>query len=152
MSPRELAQHTVDKFNQYSPVGSSVTYEKSEIEGLQITTVEKPAYILGDDVPAVVLEGIGIALIAKVKPFNEHQKETRATISGQFELSPAAKKVLFCVSFVLALAALVTAGSPIGNKIGMLSSWSWVVLLTLVAGPGLTIWRRKPINNQGRTT
>jgi hypothetical protein len=69
MTPRQVAQHRVDKFNLSYQVGSKVTYLKSEIEGRQITTVEKPAYIQGDDTPMVCLSGIGTALIDKVEPF-----------------------------------------------------------------------------------
>ena len=66
--PQE-AQHLVEAFNRSYRVGTKVTYLKSEIEGRQITTVDKPAYIQGDDTPMVVLGGIGTALIGKVEPY-----------------------------------------------------------------------------------
>jgi len=69
MTPRQIAQDRVDQFNRSYRVGSEVTYLKSEIEGRQVTTVEKPAYIQGDDTPMVELIGIGTALIDKVEPF-----------------------------------------------------------------------------------
>lgn len=69
MTPRQIAQHRVDKFNRSYQVGSKVTYLKSEVEGRQITTVDKPAYIQGDDTPMVDLGGIGAALIDKVEPY-----------------------------------------------------------------------------------
>jgi hypothetical protein len=69
MTPRQIAQHRVDRFNRSSPVRSRVAYLKSEIEGLQITTVDKPAYIQGEDTPMVCLSGIGTALIDKVEPY-----------------------------------------------------------------------------------
>lgn len=69
MTPRQIAQHRVDQFNRSCRVGSEVTYLKSEIEGRQVTTVEKPAYIQGDETPMVELVGIGTALIAKVEPY-----------------------------------------------------------------------------------
>ncbi|MCV6454896.1 hypothetical protein AAIH27_33395 [Pseudomonas aeruginosa] len=69
MTPRQIAQHRVDKFNRSHQVGSKVTYLKSEVEGRQITTVDKPAFIQGDDMPMVVLAGIGTALIDKVEPY-----------------------------------------------------------------------------------
>ncbi|EPJ7982312.1 hypothetical protein L4Z68_001334 [Pseudomonas aeruginosa] len=69
MTPRQLAQHRVDQFNLTYQVGDQVTYLKSEIEGRQITTVDKPAYIQGDDTPMVVLAGIGTALLDKVEPY-----------------------------------------------------------------------------------
>ncbi|EPG9350585.1 hypothetical protein ACKU3Z_029690 [Pseudomonas aeruginosa] len=69
MTPRQIAQHRVDQFNLSYRVGSEVTYIKSEIEGRQITTVEKPAYIQGEDTPVVELVGIGTALIDKVEPY-----------------------------------------------------------------------------------
>lgn len=69
MTPREIAQHRVEKFNRSQPPGSQVTYLKSDVEGRQITTVEKPAYIQGDDTPMVYLSGIGVASIDKVEPY-----------------------------------------------------------------------------------
>ena len=69
MTPRKKAQYLVDAFNRSYRVGTSVTYLKSEIEGRQITTVEAPAYIQGDDTPMVCLSGVGVALIDKVEPY-----------------------------------------------------------------------------------
>lgn len=69
MNPREIAQRRVDKFNHCLPPKSKVTYLKSDIEGRQITTVVKPAYIQGDDTPMVELHGIGTALLDKVEPY-----------------------------------------------------------------------------------
>jgi hypothetical protein len=69
MNPREIAQRRVDKFNHSLPPKSKVTYFKSDIEGRQITTVVKPAYIQGDDTPMVELNGIGTALLDKVEPY-----------------------------------------------------------------------------------
>lgn len=68
MTPREIAQLKVDKFNRHTPVGANVTYLKSQVEGRQATSVAKQAYIQGDDNPMVVLHGIGTALIDKVEP------------------------------------------------------------------------------------
>ncbi|MGN5180792.1 hypothetical protein ACTG1X_21580 [Aeromonas veronii] len=64
---RNAAQLSVDKFNRIAPVGTQVTYLKSQVEGRQITSVAKPAYIQGGDTPIVVLHGIGNALISKVE-------------------------------------------------------------------------------------
>jgi len=64
---RNAAQLIVDNFNRIAPVGTQVTYLKSQIEGRQITSVVKPAYIQGDATPIVVLHGIGNVLISKVE-------------------------------------------------------------------------------------
>lgn len=69
MTTRQLAQRRVDQFNLRYQIGAQVTYLKSEIEGRQITSVEKPAYIQGEDTPVVELVGIGTALIDKVEPY-----------------------------------------------------------------------------------
>lgn len=65
---REDAEMAVRRFNNAFPVGSRVTYFKSDVEGRQVTTISGAAYIQGDNTPMAVLEGIGIALISKIEP------------------------------------------------------------------------------------
>lgn len=65
---REEAELAVQRFNNAFPVGSCVTYFKSDVEGRQVTTISGAAYIQGDNTPMAVLEGIGIALISKIEP------------------------------------------------------------------------------------
>lgn len=72
---RYMAQQNVRSFNRMYPVKSKVTYLKSEIEGRLITSVEKPAYILGDDVAVVDLAGIGVALLEKVEPYTAMERK-----------------------------------------------------------------------------
>lgn len=67
VSGRIEAELAVQRFNNAFPVGSRVTYFKSDLEGRQVTTISGPAYIQGDNTPMAVLDGIGVALISKVE-------------------------------------------------------------------------------------
>lgn len=64
---RARAELAVDKFNRSCPVGTRVTYLKSQIEGKLVTTVNEPAYVLGDDFPVAVLNGIETAALEKIE-------------------------------------------------------------------------------------
>jgi hypothetical protein len=67
---REQAQLAVDKFNESSltTVGKLVFYLKSDTEGKVKTSIEKAAYIQGDETPVCELNGIGTALLNKIEP------------------------------------------------------------------------------------
>lgn len=54
-----------EAWNKTSPIGTEVTYKKSDLEGKVILRTTTAAYVLGAD-PVVELEYIGIALLSKV--------------------------------------------------------------------------------------
>jgi hypothetical protein len=70
---REQAQLVVEKFNrsELTAVGKSVFYLKSQIEGKVKTSIQKAAYIQGDNKPVCELSGMGIALLDKIEPTRE---------------------------------------------------------------------------------
>lgn len=64
------------------------------------------------------------------------------SISDQYELNPVVILALSGITFVLGLAALVTAGSPLGTKLGFLMTLSVLVTGCLSGAPRLKLWRR----------
>ncbi len=114
MTPRQKAQHRVDKFNRSYRVGTTVTYLKSEIEGREITTVEAPAYIQGDDTPMVSLSGVGVALIDKVEPYfggNSTARSKGNPVTLLTDKAPLYGPCLMVLSIVLVTWAVFAFGS-----------------------------------------
>ncbi|MEA8592189.1 hypothetical protein PZT57_26445 [Pseudomonas aeruginosa] len=67
---------------------------------------------------------------------------TKIAISDQYEIHPVVRITLFGVTTLLALATLVTAGSSLGAKFGILASTSCTITFCLTVVPSLKLWRR----------
>lgn len=62
------AQFIALKWNAYHAVGTTVTYDKSSLEGRVILKTSGPAYVQGDEA-VVDLEHIGTAMLKKTELF-----------------------------------------------------------------------------------
>ena len=60
------AKFEVLKWNHFNPIGTTVAYEKSPLEGRIILKTVGAAYVLGDE-PVVELEHIGTAMLKKLE-------------------------------------------------------------------------------------
>jgi len=67
---------------------------------------------------------------------------TKIAIGDHYEIHPAVKIPLLVLTVILSLAALVTAGSSLGTKLGFLSSTLCMISLCLCVVPSLKVWRR----------
>lgn len=65
---RAAAQFKVLKWNASSPSGTTITYEKSPLEGRTVLKTAGAAYVLGEEA-VVELEHIGTAMLKKIELF-----------------------------------------------------------------------------------
>lgn len=61
------AKFRVIRWNTFMPVGASVFYTKSEIEGKVRLATAGPAYLFGDNLPSIDLTGVGRVLLDEVE-------------------------------------------------------------------------------------
>ncbi|PML45605.1 hypothetical protein BCT75_04270 [Vibrio lentus] len=71
----ESAKAQADKFNSAYPIGSKVTYQKSQVEGKLLTNVKDVAKVYesypNGQLECVImadLKNVGLALISKIEP------------------------------------------------------------------------------------
>ncbi|CAH1582341.1 hypothetical protein F0267_00225 [Vibrio coralliilyticus] len=143
---RKQALQEVDGFNCSYNVGETVLYVKSEVEGAVPLTIIKPAYVLGDNLPVVELESIGLALISKVQPYFDRMNidtEDSSTITG-YEFSKATRRAYLILAalfiFIQAL-GLVDIGLP--EWVRMAVTLPYIFFVGIQLAPDMRIWVRK---------
>lgn len=146
---REQAQSEVDSFNRTYSVGDTVRYVKSEIEGLVPLTIIKEAYVFGDNLPAVDLDGIGLVLLAKVEPcFDASLGDVVEPVSiGDYEFSKGAKRAYLIVAFLfISIQALSLFDVGLPEWARMAVTIPYIFFVGIQLAPDIRIWVRKNNN------
>lgn len=146
---REQALMEVDSFNRTHSIGDTVRYVKSDVEGVVPLNIITEAYVFGDNLPVVELDGIGLTLLSKVEPCFDttiNKSDVPFPIGG-YEFSKGARRAyLFVAGLFISVQALSLFDVGLPEWAKMAVTLPYIFFVGIQFAPDMRIWVRKKHN------